>query len=96
MRDPMEGVHYFLTGPGRSSKLDRRPLVLVESQQTAGRVLNIFQQCKIAGQEAVGNETMPPKFVEQFYITGNELTKVSWYTLYHVNNSRPSLFANRR
>ncbi len=74
MQAPMEGVHDFLTSPGRSSKLDRLASVLVELQQTTGRVLNICQQCKIAGWAAVGNKTMPPKFVEQFYITGNELT----------------------
>ena len=65
----MEGVHDFLTSPGRSRELDRRALVLVESQQTTGRVLNIFQRCKIAGWAAVGNKTMPPKFVKKFYIT---------------------------
>ena len=71
MRAAMEGMHDLLTSPGRSSKLDRRALVRVELQQTTGWVLNIFQQCKIAGRAAVGNKTMPPKFVKQFYITGS-------------------------
>ncbi len=71
---PLEGVHYVLTSPGWRGKLDRRAAVLVESQQTMGRVSNTSQQQKIAGWAAVGNKTMPPKFVEQFYITGNELT----------------------
>ena len=74
MRAPLEGVHDVLTSPGWRGKLDRRATVLVESQQTTGRVSNISQQQKIAGWAAVGNKTMPPKFVEQFYITGNELT----------------------
>ena len=74
MRALVEGVHDLLTSPGRSSKLDRRTSVLVELKQTTGRVLNIFQQCKIAGRAAVGIDTMPPKFFEQLYITGNELT----------------------
>jgi hypothetical protein len=29
---------------------------------------------KITGWAAVGDKTMPPKFVEQFYIMGNALT----------------------
>ena len=74
MRDPLEGVHDVLMSPGWRGKFDRRAAVLVESQQMTGRVLNISQQQKIAGWAAVGNNTMPPKFVKQFYITGNELT----------------------
>ena len=76
MRALIEGVHDLLTSPGRSSKLDRRTLVLVELQQTMGQVLNIFQQCKIAGRAVVGKETMPPKFVEQFYIKGTYLSQL--------------------
>ncbi len=74
MRAPLEGMHDVLTSPGWRGELDRRAAVLVESQQTTGRVSNISQQQKIAGWAAVGNKTMPPQFVEQFYITGNELT----------------------
>ena len=74
MRAPVEGVHNFLTSPGWCGELDRRAAVLVEFQQTTGRVVNICQRCKITGRVAVGDKTMPPKFVEQLYITGNELT----------------------
>ena len=44
MWTPMEGVHDLLMSPGRGGKLDRRASVLVELQQTTGRVLNISQQ----------------------------------------------------
>ncbi len=74
MRAPVEGVHDVLTSPGWRSKHDRRAVVLVELQQTTVWVANICQRQKIAGWAAVGNKTMPPKFVEQFYITENELT----------------------
>ena len=74
MRAPLEGVHDVLTSPGWRGELDRRAVVFVESQQTTGWVSNISQQQKISGWAAVGNKTMPPKFVEKFYITGNELT----------------------
>ena len=74
MQAPLEGVRDVLTSPGWRGKLDRRAAVLVESHQTTGRVANISQQQKIAGWAAVGNKNMQPKFVEQFYITGNELT----------------------
>jgi len=74
MRTPMEEVHDLLTSPGRSSELDRRASVLVELQQTTGRVMNMFQQREIATGAAVGNKTVPPKWIKQFYITGNELT----------------------
>ncbi len=74
MQAPMEGMHDLLTSPGRSSELDRRASVLVESQQTTGRVLNMFQRRKITTGAAVGNKTVPPKCIKQFYITVNELT----------------------
>ena len=44
MRAPVEGVHDVLTSPGWRGELDRRAAVLVESQQTTGRVANISQQ----------------------------------------------------
>jgi hypothetical protein len=74
MRAAMEGVHDLLTSPGRSSELDRRASVLVESQQTTGRVLDMFQRRKITTGAALGNKTAPSKCIKQFYITGNELT----------------------
>jgi hypothetical protein len=74
MRAAMEGVHDLLTSPGRGSKLDRRASVLVELQQTTGRVMNMFQRQEIATGAAVGNKTVPPKCIKQFYITVNELT----------------------
>ena len=71
---PMERTLDLLTSPGRGGKLDWRASVLVESQQTTGRVLNMVQRQKITTGAAVGNETVPPKCIKQFYITGNELT----------------------
>lgn len=43
MRAPLKGVHDLLTSPGRRGELDRRAAVLVEFEQTAGRVVNICQ-----------------------------------------------------
>ena len=44
MRAPVEGVHDVLTSPGWRGELDRRAAVLVELQQTMGRVANISQR----------------------------------------------------
>jgi hypothetical protein len=75
----VEGTKNLVFGPGGRGELDGRAVVLVEVQQTAGRMAYIVEGRKIAFGATMVDETTPPKLKKQLYITRNALTYVSWH-----------------
>ena len=74
VRAPVEGALNLATSPRRRGELDGRAVVLVEVQQTAGRVVHIGERSKVARGATMADETSPPQRAKQFRITINELT----------------------